>query len=93
MSRWTFILDRNSRAKVLRWVEKAPDGAVVEIREDTRTGAQNNLMWDLLTQVAAQHMKDRGSGEVALRVAMRSGKLALSVRPVKSGRDGKKGSG
>ena len=30
-------------------------------------------------------LREKGSGEVALRVAMRSGKLALTVRPVKAG--------
>ena len=34
------------------------------------------------TQVSA--LREKGSGEVALRVAMRSGKLALSVRAVKA---------
>jgi hypothetical protein len=40
------------------------------------------------TQVST--LREKGSGEVALRVAVRDGKLALSVRPVKPGGRGKK---
>jgi hypothetical protein len=43
------------------------------------------------TQVST--LKDKGSGEVALRVAMRNGKLAVTVRPVKAGGTAKKGGG
>lgn len=43
------------------------------------------------TQVTT--LREKGSGEVALRVAMRSGKLAVTVRPVKPGGAAKKKSG
>jgi hypothetical protein len=41
-----------SRERFKRIVDKAPSGYIAEVREPTRTGAQNDLMWSLLTQVS-----------------------------------------
>jgi hypothetical protein len=38
-----------------------------------------------LVKAQVSSIKDKGDGEVALRVAVRSGKLALTARPVKAG--------
>lgn len=55
MSRYNIIIrsieDRLRAAKIL---DAAPFGARVEIKATKRTGAQNDLMWSLLTQVAQQ---------------------------------------
>ena len=56
MSRQVFILaNEHVRQKALRCVNEAPAGYVVEVREQTRSHEQNNLMWTLLTAVAAQN--------------------------------------
>ena len=55
MSRWTFLLtDRATRERVIRWIEKAPPGAIVEIRENKRSLDQNSLMWAALTDISRQ---------------------------------------
>ncbi len=55
MTRQVFILANEAvRQKALRCVDGAPAGYVVEIREQTRTQEQNNLMWTLLTAIAEQ---------------------------------------
>jgi hypothetical protein len=41
---------RRMQAKQL--IDRAPDGAVVEVREAKRTNAQNDLMWSLIGQIA-----------------------------------------
>ena len=41
-----------ARARAIGMVDKAPDGAVVNIRAATRTGEQNALMWALLSDIS-----------------------------------------
>lgn len=41
-----------NRARAARWCAAAPHGAVVNIREATRTNDQNALMWALLSDVS-----------------------------------------
>ena len=41
-----------NRARAARWCQTAPHGAVVNIREATRTNDQNALMWALLSDVS-----------------------------------------
>jgi hypothetical protein len=55
VSRATLTLGRpGARAQALRWVQTAPDGTRLTFAEAKRTGAQNDLMWDLLTDIAKQ---------------------------------------
>lgn len=41
-----------NRARAARWCQTAPHGAVVNIREATRTNDQNALMWSVLSEVS-----------------------------------------
>jgi len=41
-----------NRARASRWCQTAPHGAVVNIREATRTGEQNARMWAMLSDVS-----------------------------------------
>lgn len=41
-----------NRARAARWCQTAPEGAIVNIREATRTNEQNALMWSLLSEVS-----------------------------------------
>lgn len=43
-----------SRDAIVRAVLNAPEGKIVEIRDETRSDAQNRLMWPLLTDIATQ---------------------------------------
>ncbi len=43
-----------ARQNAHKAIDAAPDGYVVEIKESTRTLAQNSLMWPLLEDIAAQ---------------------------------------
>lgn len=56
MSRVVLILsDERRRARAMNWIRRAPDGTRVEFtRGDKRSIEQNDLMWALLTNVAAQ---------------------------------------
>lgn len=54
MSRWSFVLNRQNREMVRRWLDKAPDGFRVEISEQKRTDAQNKLLWPILTAISTQ---------------------------------------
>lgn len=53
MKRYTLNTPRD-KAQAAYAIQTAPDGYVVEIREPTRSLAQNALMWDLLTALADQ---------------------------------------
>ena len=51
----TFTLSHaTARASAIRFVTEAPDGYHVIIKEPKRSTAQNDLMWDLLTDVSHQ---------------------------------------
>lgn len=53
MSRKTIILvGEPQRMFAHRTIDAAPPGAVVTVREATRSGAQNDYMWALLSDVA-----------------------------------------
>lgn len=54
MSRWTFSVTKAKRALIRQWVERAPEGYVVEIREPKRSNEANALMWVLLTEISRQ---------------------------------------
>ena len=41
-----------NRARASRWCQTAPHGAIVNIREATRTNEQNALLWVLLSDVS-----------------------------------------
>lgn len=41
-----------NRALAHRWVDIAPEGAVLNIREATRTNEQNAMMWALLSDIS-----------------------------------------
>lgn len=41
-----------NRARAARWCQTAPQGAIVNIREATRTGVQNAKMWALLSDLS-----------------------------------------
>jgi hypothetical protein len=55
----TIINGPQSRARAHSRVAEAPIGSVVEVRGDTRSPEQNNKMWPLLAECAAQ-LKLRG---------------------------------
>jgi len=52
MSRWSFIVNKANKALIHQWLDRAPDGFRVEIREPTRSDAQNRALWPRLTEVA-----------------------------------------
>ena len=54
MSRWAFVIGKNNRELIRRWLDRAPDGFRVEIAEPKRTDAQNRLLWPLLTALSVQ---------------------------------------
>ena len=54
MSRWSFIIGKNNREMLRRWLDRAPDGFRLEISEPKRTDAQNRLLWPLLTALSTQ---------------------------------------
>ena len=54
MSRWSFIVSKNNREMLRRWLDRAPDGFRLEISEPKRTDAQNRLLWPLLTALSTQ---------------------------------------
>ena len=41
-----------NRARASRWCQTAPHGAVVNIREATRSNEQNALLWSLLSEIS-----------------------------------------
>lgn len=55
MSRATVIIHgKDDRIKAMRWIEKAPYGTRVEFKASKRSIPQNDRMWAMLTDVAAQ---------------------------------------
>ena len=54
MSRWAFIIGKNNRELIRRWLDRAPDGFRIEIAAPKRTDAQNRLLWPLLTALSVQ---------------------------------------
>jgi hypothetical protein len=54
MSRWAFVIGKNNRELIRRWLDRAPDGYRVEIAEPKRTDAQNRLLWPLLSALSIQ---------------------------------------
>ena len=58
---------------------------LVEARQDSGKEAMPFHKFAELVKRQVKSMKDKGSGEVALRVSVRDGKLALTARTVKGG--------
>ena len=54
MSRWTFLMSDRERTRILQWVQRAPNGFRVEIKEPKRSNDQNAKMWVCLSEIAAQ---------------------------------------
>lgn len=55
MSRAVIIVtDQAARARALKWVSIAPAGTRVEFKAPKRTLPQNDRMWAMLTDIAAQ---------------------------------------
>ena len=55
MSRASITLsNKQLRQQAANWCWSAPDGARITFQDAKRTNAQNDLMWDLLTDVAKQ---------------------------------------
>jgi len=48
------ILGDHSRQKAMHWAARAPIGTRIEFKEAKRTAAQNDRMWAMLTDIAAQ---------------------------------------
>ena len=60
MSRWSFLVNKANKALIHRWVDRAPNGYRIEIREPNRTDAQNRLLWPTLTEIARQRPNHNG---------------------------------
>lgn len=54
MDRLRWKLNTGAREHIVQAVREAPLGHVVEIRPETRSDAQNRLLWPLLTDVSNQ---------------------------------------
>lgn len=52
MTHSTTLRSAFARQRAKELIDQAPDGYVAQVREPTRTNAQNDLMWALLTDVA-----------------------------------------
>ena len=50
------IKSKADRAKLKRWMDGVPDFTRVELKEPKRTTPQNDRMWAMLTDIAAQAM-------------------------------------
>lgn len=46
------ILSGHSRHRAKALIDRAPDGFVLNIKQPTRTSAQNNLMWQFLSDIS-----------------------------------------
>jgi hypothetical protein len=46
------LVSRLNRERAKRLIDQAPDRALVNIRPETRSNEQNNLLWELLSQIA-----------------------------------------
>jgi len=54
MSRWTFIINGRTREKLRAWLDRAPDGMILEFRESKRSLDQNAKLWPMLTDISLQ---------------------------------------
>jgi hypothetical protein len=79
----------------LREMDKLHDlyDRLVEARRDAGQQAIPFTRFAELVKTQVSSLKEKGTGEVALRVAVRSGKLALTARPLKPGEASKKKDG
>jgi hypothetical protein len=79
----------------LREMDKLHDlyDRLVEARRDAGQPAIPFTRFAELVKTQVSSLKEKGTGEVALRVAVRSGKLALTARPLKPGDASKKKDG
>jgi hypothetical protein len=60
VSRYSFIVSKANKALIHRWLDRAPNGYRVEIREPTRSDAQNRRLWPTLTEINRQRPKHNG---------------------------------
>ena len=61
MSRALVILDTKAKRETAAgWCRNAPYGTRVEFREAKRSGAQNDRMWAMLTEIARQRPNHHG---------------------------------
>jgi hypothetical protein len=58
---------------------------LVEARKTSGKQAMPFHQFAELVKTQVSSLKGKGDGEIALRVAVRSGKLALTAKPLKSG--------
>lgn len=56
MSRWSFIMSKAQRARIMAWVQRAPDGFRIEIKEPQRSTDQNSKLWACLTDISIQKL-------------------------------------
>lgn len=54
MSRYSIILGPSTRERARRWLDKAPDGWMMELLDDKRSNEQNRMLWPLLSDLSAQ---------------------------------------
>ncbi len=54
MSRWAWVVSKENRGTILRWIERAPAGFRVELKETKRSLPQNDRFWASLTDIANQ---------------------------------------
>ena len=54
MSRWTFVITDQVRAKLHAWIDRAPAGMIVQFLESKRTNEQNRKLWPMLTDISTQ---------------------------------------
>lgn len=54
MSRWTFIITDQVRAKLHAWIDRAPAGMIVQFLESKRSSEQNRKLWPMLTDISTQ---------------------------------------
>jgi hypothetical protein len=60
MSRLLFRLTRANRRVAIEALSRAPDGYIMEIREERRSDEQNRALWGLLSQIARQRPTHNG---------------------------------
>lgn len=60
MSRVLFRLTRANRRVAIEAITRAPEGYMLEIREERRSDEQNRALWSLLSQIAKQRPEHNG---------------------------------
>ena len=73
------LVHDTARQGAIQCVMRAPDGYVVDIREPTRTHAQNDKMWAVLTELSQSDCEGRGWSAEQWKTAIMA---ALKHEPV-----------